>query len=47
MLLIIAVVGAVVLARRPDSYEPLPEAEPMTDEPGRPGELVEAEEAGS
>lgn len=28
-LLTIAVVGAVVLSRRPDSYEPLPEPEPM------------------
>jgi NADH-quinone oxidoreductase subunit J len=42
-LLTIAVIGAVVMARRPDSYEPLPEAEPMTDEP----DLVEVEEAGS
>jgi NADH-quinone oxidoreductase subunit J len=32
-LLTIAVIGAVVMARRPDSYEPLPEAEPMTDRP--------------
>jgi NADH-quinone oxidoreductase subunit J len=28
-LLTIAVIGAVVMARRPDSYEPLPEPEPM------------------
>jgi NADH-quinone oxidoreductase subunit J len=32
-LLTIAVIGAVVLARRPDSYEPLPDPEPMTDRP--------------
>jgi hypothetical protein len=31
-LLTIAVVGAVVLSRRPTSYEPLPEPEPMGDE---------------
>ena len=31
-LLTIAVVGAVVMARRPASYEPLPEPEPMGDE---------------
>jgi NADH-quinone oxidoreductase subunit J len=31
-LLTIAVIGAVVLSRRPDSYEPMPEPEPMTDE---------------
>jgi len=30
-LLTIAVIGAVVMARRPESYEPLPEPEPMTD----------------
>ena len=47
-LLTIAVVGAVVMARRPQSYEPLPAPEPMTDEPetDQP-ELVEAEEAAS
>ena len=47
-LLTIAVIGAVVMARRPDSYEPLPEPEPMTDEPitDEPS-LVEAEEASS
>lgn len=32
-LLTIAVIGAVVMARRPDSYEPLPEPEPMVDDP--------------
>jgi NADH-quinone oxidoreductase subunit J len=44
-LLTIAVVGAVVMARRPDRYEPLPEPEPMTDErvTDEP-DLVEAEE---
>ncbi len=31
-LLTIAVIGAVVMARRPDSYEPLPEPEPIGDE---------------
>jgi NADH-quinone oxidoreductase subunit J len=47
-LLTIAVIGAVVMARRPDSYEPLPEAEPMTDEPtSDQSSLVEVEEAGS
>jgi NADH-quinone oxidoreductase subunit J len=30
-LLTIAVIGAVVMSRRPDSYEPLPEPEPMSD----------------
>jgi NADH-quinone oxidoreductase subunit J len=45
-LLTIAVIGAVVMARRPDSYEPLPEAEPMTDRPDEAA-LVEAEETGS
>jgi len=47
-LLTIAVIGAVVMARRPDSYEPLPEPEPMTDEASTDErELVEAEESGS
>ena len=31
-LLTIAVVGAVLLSRRPESYEPLPEPEPLGDE---------------
>jgi NADH-quinone oxidoreductase subunit J len=31
-LLTIAVIGAVVLARRPDSYEPLPEPESLSDD---------------
>ncbi len=31
-LLTVAVVGAVVLSRRPDSYEPIPEPEAMDDE---------------
>jgi len=31
-LLTIAVIGAVVLSRRPDSYEPIPEPESMDDD---------------
>jgi NADH-quinone oxidoreductase subunit J len=31
-LLTVAVIGAVVMARRPDSFEPLPEPESMTDD---------------
>jgi NADH-quinone oxidoreductase subunit J len=46
-LLTIAVIGAVVMARRPQSYEPLPEAEPMTDSPATDPVVLEAEEVAS
>lgn len=42
-LLTIAVVGAVIMARRPDSYAPLPEPEPMGDEARQLDQIEEAE----
>ncbi len=44
-LLTIAVIGAVVMSRRPDSYEPLPEPESMSDDPDEVDEAVQADEA--
>ena len=38
-LLTVAVIGAVVMARRPDSYEPLPEPESFDDGAYVPGEV--------
>jgi NADH-quinone oxidoreductase subunit J len=46
-LLTIAVIGAVVMSRRPGSYEPLPEPEPMTDRVDGEDELVDSDEATS
>ncbi len=37
-LLTVAVIGAVVMARRPDSYEPMPEPESMDDDGYEPEE---------
>jgi NADH-quinone oxidoreductase subunit J len=45
-LLTVAVIGAVVMARRPDSFEPLPEPESMTDD-GRYVDEPDSAEAGS
>ena len=45
-LLTVAVIGAVVMARRPDSFEPLPEPEDMDDD-GRYIDAPEASEPGS
>lgn len=42
-LLTVAVIGAVVMARRPSSFEPLPEPESMTDE-GRYVDEADADE---
>lgn len=45
-LLTVAVIGAVVMARRPDSFEPLPEPASMTDD-GHYVDEVDADEVGA
>ena len=45
-LLTVAVIGAVVMARRPDSFEPLPEPASMTDD-GRYVDEADADEVGA